>query len=777
MWPTASTSGDLMTNRIAVLALTLMVAACSSTPTSISLDVSYDQAWQLDELDVDINGKSSTTGIKSRIRVLVPDPWGGQSVTIAIDGLRDGVPFARGEAQVNLRAGGDTGVTVILEPLAGPACDSEAEDQCTEIPEPTCISGTTLRTVTAVGECVDNVCEFPFIDTECTNGCVDGACVCDVVHEGDSFGIAVTTVEVDRTFKVNGMLVPDTTLNGYGALTLRNTLTGDVISWGSTYQAASRIPVIAGRYDVYYALSAVGSGSGGAITVPRNTRAKIATVDLMTSTTIDLDVTVVRADRTFKVNGSSVPDTTANGYGSLFLRGAGGDEIPWGATYNTGFPMYVVAQPYDVYYENETLGSGTGGVQTVPRNTRARIATTVTPTATPMALDVATTMIDRTFKVNGALVPDSSANGYGELTVRNTTTGDEIYWGLTYNASYRMQVIAGTYDVYYEVQTGGTGTGGVVTVPRNTSARVATAVTFTTTPLDINVTAVRADRVFKVNGAVLTDTTVNGYGALYLKSATGDDVTWGQTYSNTSPLQIMAGTYDVVYELASSGSGAGGAQTVPRNTSAIVAANASITSTTPLNIDVTTVRADRVFKVNGAILTDTTINGYGSLHLVNAASGDDVTWGSTYQPSAPMTVIAGTYDVVYLLSSAGSGAGGATTVPRNPEARVATALPVTSTNPIDLSVNVVRVDRTFTVNGVAVPDTSVNGYGALYLRDLRWPEETSWGSTYQTMARVPVLAGSYDVMYELTSPGSGAGGAVVVPHNDHASLGCLEVMP
>lgn len=765
-----------MTRRIALLTL-LLVAACSSTPTSLSLDITYDQAWQLDELDLMINGKSSTTPLKSRVRLLVPDGWAGPAVTITVDGLRDGVPFARGEAQVSLRSGDETAATVVLSPLAGPACDAAQPDQCTDIPDPVCLTGTTLRTVTGAGDCVDNVCEFPYVDTECTNGCVDGACVCDVIHEGDQFGIGVTTVVADRTFKVNGVLVPDTSLNGYGALSLRNTLTNDIIQFGGTYQANYPVTVIAGTYDVYYELTSPGSGSGGAVTVPRNKRAKIATVDLSTTKTLDLNVNAIAADRTFRVNGATVLDSSANGYGSLFLRAAGGDEIPWGATYNANAPVQVIVQPYDVYYENESIGTGTGGVQTVPRNTRARIATNHTPTAGPLAINLVTTQVDRTFRVNGATVPDSSANGYGELTVRNTTTGDEVYWGLTYNATYRMQLISGTYDVYYEMTSSGTGTGGVVTVPRNNSARVATAVSLTSsTPLDINVTAVRADRVFKVNGAVLTDTTVNGYGALYLKSATGDDFSWGQSYQPSSPGMIVAGTYDVVYELSSAGSGAGGAQTVPRNTAAIVADNVSITTTTPLNIDVATVTADRMFKVNGNVLTDTTINGYGMLQLVNPSSGDEVDWGPTYDPSVPTRVIAGTYDVIYTLSSAGSGAGGAWTVPRNPEARVATALAVTTSTSIDLPITVVRVDRTFTVNGVAVPDTSVNGYGDLWLGDLRWRrQETDWGSTYQAMTRVPMLAGSYEILYELTSPGSGAGGAVVVPRNDHAALGCVEI--
>ena len=298
----------------------------------------------------------------------------------------------------------------------------------------------------------------------------------------------------------------------------------------------------------------------------------------------------------------------------------------------------------------------------------------------------------------------------------------------------------------------------------------------TTTPLDINVTTVRADRTFEVNGAVLTDTSVNGYGAIYLRNG-NDEVSWGATYQTTWPIPVLSGTYDVVYEVTAGGSGSGGAQTVPRNTSAVVISGANITTMTPLAIDVTTVRADRVFKVNGAVLTDTTINGYGALYLRSPTGDDEVAWGSTYQSSSPLRVIAGNYDVIYTLSSVGSGGGGATTVPRNPEARIASAIPITSTTPLDLSVNVVRVDRTFTVDGSPVMDTSVNGYGALTLRDLHHPEETTWGSTYQAMYRVSLLAGSYDVTYAVSSNGSGSGGAVVVPRNEHAGLGCIEVQP
>jgi hypothetical protein len=38
-----------------------------------------------------------------------------------------------------------------------------------------------------------------------------------------------------------------------------------------------------------------------------------------------------------------------------------------------------------------------------------------------------------------------------------------------------------------------------------------------------------------------------------------------------------------------------------------------------------------------------------------------------------------------------------------------------------------------------------------------------------------VIAGSYDLAYELTTAGSGAGAAITVPHNESAVLTCEAI--
>ncbi len=772
-----------MRNLIFLWLSLIVAAACTAddAPTELALDVKYDAAWGLERLDISVGPKQTSFEARGDVRLLLPDDMAGAPLIVKVDGVREGANIAHGEAEVTLLAGSEVRATITMMALVGPVCDAGSEDACEEVPEPMCISATTLRTATGPGTCVNSQCQYGYEDVVCENGCMAGACVCDSITELTGDVVELATVTVDRTFRVNGSAVPDTTVNGYGSLFLRNTVTGDEISWGSTYETSEPVTIVPGLYDVYYQNVAAGTGAGMAITVPRNKRARIATaVDLTSSTTVNLDVDAVKADRTFRVNGVSVPDSSANGYGRLFLRNSvTGDEVEWGYTYTASQPVQVLAGTYEVFYELYAAGTGAGGAVTVPRNTRARISPAVNIASTsPIQLNVTAVAADRRFTVNGSAVTDSSANGYGDLFLRNTSTRDEVDWGSTYQEAYPRQVIAGTYDVYYKVSATGSGAGGVVVVPRNTNARITQGVTIASTaPVVLSVTAVTVDRTFKVNNVATSDPTANGYGNLFIRNlATGDEINWGQTHAASATRQIIAGTYDVFYEVFSAGTGAGGATTVPRNTRARVVASANLTTGTPLAINLTALKVDRVFKVNSAILTDTTINGYGEL-TIRTDAGDEIAWGTTYDASEPVQIIAGTYDVFYKNVGPGTGAGQAPMVPRNENARIAAAAQLTTSAPLDLNVTVLRVDRTVQVNGVPVPDTSVNGYGNVFLRNAAVQDELAWGTTYQSAMRVPILAGRYERAYELVSKGSGAGGATTVPQNKRARLTCVDVRP
>jgi hypothetical protein len=765
----------------ALLATVLALAGCSSSPTTVVLDVSYDATLMLDKLTVKVGDVTSDLDIRSDITLLLDDSAAGTTLTVTIDGLHGTTALARGQVDVTPRAHQETHATVELVALPGTVCQPDAADQCLDAPQPMCIDGTTLRTSSGPGTCVDNACQYEFVDTACAKGCVDNRCVCDIVSKNVAANIQIAQVIADRTFTVNGMATPDSSVNGVGSLFLRNAVTGDEIFWGSTTQASAPVAVLAGTYDVFYELSSAGSGAGGAVTVPRNKRARIATaVDLKSAKVVPLALTVVKADRVFRVNGATVPDSSANGIGNLFIRNvATGDEVFWGSTTSSTFALPVIAGTYDVFYELSSTGSGTGGVVTVPRNKRAKIATGASiMSAAPLDLSITSVKVDRTFAVDGSPVPDSLANGAGNLFLRNGATGDEIFWGSTTSSTNQVGVVAGTYDVFYELSTTGSGSGGVVTVPKNKKAKIVAGASFAAaTTLPIDVTALKVDRTFTVNGATLTDSTVNGVGNLFIRNvATGDEVFWGTTLSASSPVQIVAGTYDVFYELSSTGSGAGGAVVVPKNKRARLVAGASLVNNVPLALAVTTVKIDRNFTVNGDALTDFTVNGSGNLFIRNVATGDEVFWGTTTTLSQPVTIISGTYDVFYEISNFGTGVGGAPLVPRNARAKLASQIGLTTTAPLQLATTVVKVDRNVTVNGQAVPDSFVNGVGNLFARNTAIPDEMSWSATTVTSSKVPMLAGTYDLFYELSQSGSGAGGAIVVPRNKRAALPqCIEV--
>ncbi len=751
----------------------LVAAACSEEPTAIELDITYEPTWALDQLDLALRDTRVARPVTNRVRVLVPDAWAGSPVPIQIEGTRQGLLVARGDTEVTPIRGTVTAAPIVLTAIPGAVCETAAA--CDEAPPPICVSPTTLRTSMAPGRCEDDVCVYPHVDRECPYGCDGGQCVCLSITDAMPASIGLTTVVVDRTFEIDGQPVPSTTTNGWGRLYLRNTLTDDEIAWGQTSQASAPVRILTGRYDVFYEHAGAGTGGMGVVTVPRNDLAKIATLDVTTSTTVELDVPVVVVDRTFRVNGATVASTTTNGYGNLVTRDVvTGDMLPWGLTTQASSPLRLVAGSYDVLYEWTQSGTGAGGAVTVPRNDNATIAHALALTSSQtVTLDVPVVTVDRTFRIGGQLVPDASANGSGTLWTRDTENGDVLAWGTTTQASVPMRLVAGTYDVTYEWAQSGTGAANAVTVPRNDNATIAKAIDVTTTQaVALDIAVVTVDRTFRVNGQPVTDSTTSGYGRLRTRDVVDDDwLQFGQTNQASSPLRLIARSYDVVYEWVQSGTGTGGAQTVPRNDRVTVASAIDVGISPMIAIDVPVVTMDRTFTVNGQAVPDSVANGYGMLWTQDVTNGDQLQWGQTNTNSSPMRLVAGTYDVIYEWKATGSGA---VLVPRNDFGVVRPAVAMTTSATVALDAKVISADRVITVDGAAVPDTSINGAGNLFLYDVPLDDSVPWGRT-TSPSPMRMLAGTYDVYYQFAQAGTGAGGAVTVPANTSALLMCVQL--
>jgi len=183
----------------------------------------------------------------------------------------------------------------------------------------------------------------------------------------------------------------------------------------------------------------------------------------------------------------------------------------------------------------------------------------------------------------------------------------------------------------------------------------------------------------------------------------------------------------------------------PRNLMAKVqTVTVAATGTSAIDIDVPAVVTSGTFKIGGAAVTSTADAGNMSLQT---ADGDFVALGSTSAGTFSMRVVPGTYTLYYGAASAGA------TAPRNAAAKLqSVTVTPTGTNAFDIDVPSAVAAGTFKINGAAV--TSATDSGIVSLRNAA--DTIQLGSTSASTYSVRAIPGTYDVYYQVNTPGASA---------------------
>ena len=300
----------------------------------------------------------------------------------------------------------------------------------------------------------------------------------------------------------------------------------------------------------------------------------------------------------------------------------------------------MIPGTYDLYFR------GYGGVSGVNDYRTYLLQPGLVLASTPLTLnmDVPMTTVTGTITVNGAQVPSTA--GMGRLVLQNATTS----WPFAPTTSdpfsskpagaYTTTAIPGTYDLYYKVITPGPG------VPSNAFVKLASGIVIagSAQTLDIDIPATAVTGTITVNGAQVDKSM--GTGGLHLRTAAGDDALVGTTdIAGAYSQLVVAGSYDLYYAFIT-GNGAGG---VPVNQSAKLRSGVVVGATPlTLDIDVAAPMVSGTLSQNGLQYP-----GGGSVTanlILQSASGDKATLGSTYSPTYARYVIAGTYELFYSYS-------------------------------------------------------------------------------------------------------------------------------
>jgi hypothetical protein len=448
----------------------------------------------------------------------------------------------------------------------------------------------------------------------------------------------------------------------------------------------------------------------------------------------DIDLPATSISGTVTVRGAAVPEV--GGTGNLTLRNVAGDSALLAPT-RGAYAQVVLPGTYDLYYELASPGPS------VPGNKLTKLRGGIVVGGTPQTIDfdVAATMVSGTITLNG--VSAAGKDGRANLRLRNAS-GDDILLGTTAaTGSYSALVIPGTYDLYFIVDSSGTG------VPPNTLAKLQAGIVVGSTPLvlNIDVPAATVSGTFTLNGATVPP--VNGWGgALQLRNAAGDSAIVA-TKTGTFTSLLIPGTYDLYYSVL------GLSTAIPSNVLAKLQTGVVIgTGAQTLNADVPATVVSGSLTIGGAAVPQTT--GVAAMSLRNAA-GDQAQLATTSTGTYSQLVVPGIYDLYFGISGAGAG------LPGNQSVKLRSAIVVpTSALTLDIDVPVTPVSGTITVNGAQVPQT--RGTGNLSLRtaagDVVGLGTTATVGAYSRL----VVPGTYDLFYSAGSDVTG------VPANTLAKL-------
>ena len=362
------------------------------------------------------------------------------------------------------------------------------------------------------------------------------------------------------------------------------------------------------------------------------------------------------------------------------------------------------------------------------------------PVSTEITVDIIHSEVSGNMTLNGAAFP-SSIYSYGKIVLEDTNSNSRFTIANTNSGTYASEVIHGTYNIYYDYETG-------VGVPANKAALIQSNVEINAdTVLDIDLPAVSVEATFRLNGATFPELPTER-ASFYLQPVNSDElILLGQSHLAANTALVVPGDYHVIYSHEEGDS-------IPRNKNARVLENVTINANVALRVDVASADARFLFQHNGQAWSNSLFES-GNIYLVNDAHQDEVLIANTRENTVTASVVSSTYNVHYRYFSG-------VTVPFNTDAVVLENVDLSEDS---YTVNVLSslLSVQLSLNGANFP-TSVYDNARIEAYSSSNENLTLIGYSNQAIANVPLINGDYNLVYSLEN------GGVAVPINKGATV-------
>jgi len=591
---------------------------------------------------------------------------------------------------------------------------------------------------------------------DCGNGYCDinadlqAQCVCDdgfaaygmrclPCAQTDSPDIDLQRLELTVDVLVNGETPPDSDYED-AILWLRDRASGDQVRLGHLREGQLSATVLPGNYEFIYARE-----TGGQI-VPRNGEGVLRRMELSESQSVLLDIDSVRVTGDLQLGGEAPPDSQYETGWVVFIDTQTQDEIVVGQTRDGHYDTRLMPGEYNVHYRRILGGD------VVPRNGDARIGFVSVPRdgSKPMdaPINVPVVEISGDYVLDSAKAPEIDYES-ALISLQDQETGDQILLGETQDGTFTQRVIPGEYAVVYDRKLGGD------VVPINEHAVLSVVDVAETPDFTVSMETATVSGAFTLNdGPMALSPGEDGFVAL-VDTSTGDEIILGNLSAGAYERRVLVGQYDVVYSQLAAG------DSLPANTHArLMGVDLSPGMNPAVDINVASGAVSGEILLNGAPPPTSEFSD-ARLFLRNPQTGDSVLLGNTREGSFAGNVIPGTYDVVYVVETAGDD------VPINRESTV-DVFTVAGGDELFLDIPVVDFAPALAVNGGPAP-IGENDLAALSLYDVASQDKIFLGSTDAGEFLKKLTSGTYVVVYE----GLASSGAM--PSNEQAGIACVQL--
>jgi hypothetical protein len=436
---------------------------------------------------------------------------------------------------------------------------------------------------------------------------------------------------------------------------------------------------------------------------------------------IEIDVPAVTILGDITLNGGAFPDNQYTS-GIISLLDTDNNQTPLTETYNGNYVASVVKGDYEALYD---LKQGAG---TVPSNKNQSISSGISLLIDqPFDINVTAYLVRFVFTLDGSPFPVTEYDD-AVFYLQLQGSSERILLGNSHSPVDSAWFMAGTYDVIYELETGGS------QVPVNQNAVVATVVIDDMTS-GINVDVKTVDLRFNatLDGSPFP-VSQYAYGLFKLTNSAGDIAELGESYNLPLDVKVIEGTYDVIYSYSQGAN-------LPVNSAAVLANDVQVNSANAAqNINILTALITPQYTLDGGAFP---VSEYqdAEIFLRGPTDKDTMLIGNTHDANpADVRIVRGNYDVIYRHETGDE-------VPINSNAIVQNGKVLNADQVLAVDVNSVTITGTFTLNGGNFPGV-VYQAAEFYLKRKNSTDEFLLGLSYAGNGTARLIPGTYDVIYK-----------------------------